>query len=75
LREGKIFSAFTKQEQEAMWLDILSKTTNYLILSLLSFFVDVYYLKALANYVKALVELWLDKTMPSALERIFTDAN
>lgn len=75
LREGKIFGAFTEREREVMWLDILSKTTDRLIPSLSSFFADVYYLKGPANYVKALVELWPDETVLSALERIFSDAN
>ncbi|KAF2647755.1 hypothetical protein K491DRAFT_614063 [Lophiostoma macrostomum CBS 122681] len=75
LREGKIFGAFTEREREAMWPDILSETTDRLIPSLSSFFADVHYLKGPADCVKALVELWPDETVPSALERIFSDAN
>ncbi|KAH8701384.1 hypothetical protein GQ44DRAFT_778714 [Phaeosphaeriaceae sp. PMI808] len=75
LRAGKIFGAFTDREREAIWTDILSETTNRLIPSLSSFFADVNYLKGPADCVKALVELWPDETVSSALERIFSDAN
>jgi hypothetical protein len=75
LRDGKIFGAFTEREREAIWTDILSETTDCLIPSLSSFFADVHYLKGPADCVKALVELWPDETVSSALERIFSDAN
>ena len=75
LREGKIFGAFTDQEREAVWTNILSETTDRLIPSLSSFFADVNYLKGPADCVKALVELLPDKTVSSALERIFSDVN
>lgn len=64
-----------EREREAIWTDILSETTDCLIPSLSSFFADVHYLKGPADCVKALVELWPDETVPSALERIFSDAN
>ncbi|KAH7310134.1 hypothetical protein BKA65DRAFT_485073 [Rhexocercosporidium sp. MPI-PUGE-AT-0058] len=62
-------------EREAIWTDILSETTGCLIPSLSSFFADIHYLKGPANCIKALVELWPDETVPSALKRIFSDAN
>ncbi|KAF2806322.1 uncharacterized protein BDZ99DRAFT_479590 [Mytilinidion resinicola] len=75
MRSDKIFSAFTDQEREVIWTDILSASVDRLISSLSSFFTDVNYLEDPADRVKTLMELWPGETVSSALERIFRDVN
>jgi hypothetical protein len=56
LREGRIFGAFTEQEREAVWRQLLAVSTDRLIPSLSTFFEDVKYLRGPAASVKQLVE-------------------
>jgi hypothetical protein len=75
LQRGKIFSAFTNQEHELIWTEILSASTDRLIPSLSSFFDDVNYLQGPTDCIKALIELSPEEIVSSALERIFSDVN
>lgn len=75
LSSGKIFGAFTDQEREVIWTEILSASTDRLIPSLSSFFADVNYLQGPADCVKTLIELSPGETVSSALEGIFSDVN
>src|SRR5438045_8324504 len=55
LRTGQIFGAFDEQEREAIWIEVLRVSTDYLIPSLYSFFEDLNYLKGIADCVKRLI--------------------
>ncbi|KAF1948546.1 hypothetical protein CC80DRAFT_556252 [Byssothecium circinans] len=71
--QATIFSAFSEQEREAIWNELLS--IDCLIPSLYTFFEDLKYLSACADCLKRLVRVSRKETVNSALERKFTDVN
>jgi hypothetical protein len=75
LRRGKIFGTFSEQDREAIWIAILSVSSNCLIPSLSSFFKDVNYLQGPVNCVRMLVDPSSKETLPFALKMAYTAIN
>lgn len=66
LQEGRIFSAFTKQEREVIWIQLLAVSTDSLIPSLHTFFEDARYFQGPVARIKRIVKT-LDATKNNQL--------
>jgi hypothetical protein len=75
LTQGQIFGAFTKQEREAIWSELLATSTDRLIPSLFTFFEDARYLRGLTDCMKRLMKLTDDEQISRTLQRSFTGVN
>ena len=73
LLSGRIFSAFSQQDREAIWNELCS--IEGLIPSLFTFFEDVKYLQACVNCVMRLIKLSARDTVFTTLEDSFRDMN
>ncbi|KAF2844516.1 hypothetical protein T440DRAFT_436373 [Plenodomus tracheiphilus IPT5] len=73
LRKGEIFGAFSEQERETIWREILAVSRDRLIPSLFSFFEDLNYMYGPAECIKRLVHLPKDESVGNALKRTFHD--
>jgi len=73
LLSGRIFSAFSQQDREAIWHELCA--IEGLIPSLFTFFEDIKYLQATADCVKRLIKLSPRDTVFTALEDCFSDVN
>lgn len=69
LLSGQIFSAFSQQEREAIWVNL--RSIDGLIPSFFTFFEDLKYLSACADCLKQLVKLSCRDTLFTALQRKF----
>jgi hypothetical protein len=72
LKDGHIFGAFTEQEREAIWGELLAVSTDRLIPSLFTFFEDVRYLRGLAECVKRLMGTKADDYASPTLKHRFS---
>ena len=72
LRSGQIFGAFSEQDRESIWSEVLAISKDRLIPSLFSLFEDINYLKRPSDCVKLLVQLSPRDSVSSALENIFS---
>jgi hypothetical protein len=75
LMSGRIFGACSKQDREAIWIEVLSYSAGYFISSLFSFFEDLKYLQGPADCVRRLISLLSRDTVFSVLEQSFSDVN
>ena len=66
---GQICSLFSQEEREAIWSEL--RSIDYLISSLFTFFEDLKYLRAYADYLKRLVKVSRRDIVRTALERKF----
>jgi len=73
LLSGRIFSAFSQQDREAVWCRLCS--IDGLIPSLFTFFEDIKYLQATADCVKQLIKLSPRDTVFTALDNCFSNAS
>lgn len=75
VQEGLIFGAFDKQEQEAIWQEVLSASRDRLIPSLSSFFKDFNYLQQVSDCVKQLIEILPRKSVSFTLVNNLKEVN
>lgn len=66
---GQIYSLFSQEERKAIWSEL--RSINYLIPSLFTFFEDLKYLRACADYLKRLVKVSRRDTVRTAFNRKF----
>ena len=75
IQSDKIFGAFTDQEREVIWSEVLATSTDRLIPSLFSFFRDINYLQEPTECIKILIKLLPEETLSSALKQSFSNVN
>jgi hypothetical protein len=73
LMSGRIFSAFSQQDREAIWCRLCS--IDGLTPSLFTFFEDIKYLQATADCVKQLIKLSPRDSVFTALDNCFSNAS
>lgn len=70
---GKIFSAYTKEEQIRIMANLCSNTTDCLVPSLYGFFENIKYLKHAADCLKRVFDIKPGKTVRSTLAGYFPE--